>query len=120
MISNTVRIASITAVALGSLFTVPAQAAAFCFNYYGGSCNGTSMSGHSCTFTTEAPTGFGGYGPYTVTAKHSDGSIAYQFSCPFGTQCQTGPGMEVPAGKLTTFAIDDATGYFASLCGGNF
>lgn len=108
---------AVTAAAAATL-TVPGPAQAafgdqvFFFNSAGGYCLGQPVSNGTCAFHSTGEVGYGGYGPYTVTAKQN-GVIVYQKTCAFGTDC--GPQTGVPADADVSMVLQPG---FGSLSGG--
>jgi hypothetical protein len=108
---------AVVGAAAGSL-TVPGPAQAafgdqvFFFNSAGGYCLGQPVSNGTCTFHSTGHIGYGGYGPYTVTAT-KNGVVVYQKTCPFGTDC--GPQADAPADADYVLKLDPG---FGSLSGG--
>ena len=106
---NLMRLGAATILVLGisTTLTGPAQAApeGAAVSSFGHVCSPTNAGPQpKCTYKTTAKQSFGGVGPFTITARSSDGSVAYKFSCGSGKLCQKPNGV-VPARKKVTVAV---------------
>jgi hypothetical protein len=106
---NISRLGSVTILVLGTstALAAPAQAApeGAAVSSFGHACSPADAGPQpKCTYKTTAKQSFGGVGPFTITARSADGSVAYKFSCGSGKLCQKPNGV-VPARKKVTVAV---------------
>ena len=106
---NLMRIGAATILVLGTstALAAPAQAApeGAAVSSFGHVCSPADAGPQpKCTYKTTSKQSFGGVGPFTITARSADGSVAYRFSCGSGKLCNKTNGV-VPARKKVTVAV---------------